>query len=345
MIALILISVGGILAVNTLSFFDVKDSLESMIDRDVGQVIENTRINNHLVNSIVASDLLINTFTQHESTFEKQKDRLIDEIKADIGSLKLDERTSKKIFQEYIEKLNALFVQCATINGILNEIDTIETSLDTELANLDEIVVEKELTAAVEDSEEAESIKQLAIMLPGYREIYFEMILEFIHAKNAHLMTIEIKHNHEQKILSLLEEFDIGLSALPIAWEEINPHVRNLIELTSRYKFQITKIFKSMRAFHDRLGALRLSQKQVIAETTKINNQIIKNTHAIRKKTSENITSSIRTTILLSGIIILILFVLGVFTVRLVQPIKRLSLGAGKIGAGDLNYKVNSRLR
>ena len=341
LIALILISVGGILAVNTLSFFDVKESLESMIDRDVGQVIENTRINNHLINSIVASDLLISTFTQHESTLEKQKDRLIDEIKADIGSLKLDERTSKKKFQEYIQKLNELFAQCATINVILNEIDTIETSLDTELAKLDEIVVEKELAAAVEDSEEVESIKQLAIMLPGYREIYFEMILEFIHAKNAHLMTIEIKHNHEQKTLSLLEEFDIGLSALPIAWEEIKPHVQNLIELTARYKFQITKIFKSMQVFHDRLGALRFSQKQVIAETTKINNQIIQNTHAISKKTSENIKSSIRTTILLSGIIILILFVLGVFTVRLVQPIKRLSAGAEKIGAGELNYKVN----
>ena len=201
-------------------------------------------------------------------------------------------------------------------------------------------MVEKELTTAVEDSEEAESIKQLAIMLPGYREIYFEIILDFIHAKNAHLGTKEIKQNHEQKILSLLEEFDIGLSAMPIAWEEISPHVRNLIELTSRYKFQITKVFKSMREFHDQLGALRLSQKQVIAETSKINNQIIQNTLAIRKKTSENITSSIRTTILLSSIIILILFVIGVFTVRLVQPIKRLSSGAGKIGAGDLNYKV-----
>ena len=38
--------------------------------------------------------------------------------------------------------------------------------------------------------------------------------------------TKEIKHNHEQKILSLLEEFDIGLRAMPIAWKEIIPYVR-----------------------------------------------------------------------------------------------------------------------
>ena len=39
LISLILLSVGGILTANTVSFFDVKASLETMIDRDVGQVI------------------------------------------------------------------------------------------------------------------------------------------------------------------------------------------------------------------------------------------------------------------------------------------------------------------
>ena len=342
LIALILISVGGILAVNAISFFNVKDSLESMIDRDVGQIIKNTRINNNFINSIAVSDLLINTFTEHENTLAAQKDRLLDEIKTDIRFLKLDqrERNSKNIFQGYIKKLDKLFARCATINGILKEINTTEISLDAELASLDEIVVEKELTAAVEDNEEAESIKQLAIMLPGYREIYFEIIFNFIHAKNAYLGEKEILQNYEQEILGLLEEFDIGLRAMPIAWQEISSHVQNLMELTSRYKSQITEIFKSLRAFHDQLRGLRLSQKQVFAETSKINNQIIENTRAIRSQTSVNMASSIRTTILLSGIIILILFVIGVITVRLVQPIKRLSLGAGEIGAGNLSYKV-----
>ena len=339
-VALILLAVGGILAVNTISFLYVKDSLELIVDRDVGQVIENTRINNDFRNSIILGDLLIHTFTERQDTLEQEKDRLIDEIKADIRSLKPDENTSKKIFQEYIKKLNKLFDRCIAINGILKEINTIEESLDIDLAILDDIVVEKELTMAIEESEETESLKQLAIMLPGYREIFFEIILEFINARTAHLGTKEIIHDHEQKILSLLDEFDIGLSAMPIAWNEIIPYIRNLMELTSRHKFQITKVFKSMREFHDDLGDLKLFQKQVIAETWTINYQIFKNTAAIRKKTSQNISSSIKTTIFLSTLIILILIVIGGFTVRLVQPIKKLSVGAGKIGAGDLNYQV-----
>jgi PAS domain S-box-containing protein len=340
LVALILISVGGILAVNTISFLYVKDSLELIVDRDVGQVIENTRINNDFRNSIILGDLLLHTFTERQDTLEQEKARVIDKIKADISSLKPDENTSKKIFQEYIKKLNKLFDQCKAINDILKEINTIEESLDIDLAILDDIVVEKELTMAIDDNEETESIKQLAIMLPGYREIFFEIILEFINARTIHLGTKEITHDHEQKILSLLDEFDIGLNAMPIAWDAIIPYVRNLMELTSRYKFQIAKVFKSMREFHDDLGDLKRFQKQVIAETWTINYQIFKNTEAIRRKTSDNIASSIRTTILLSSLIILILFVIGLFTVKLVQPIKSLSIVAGKIGAGDLNYRV-----
>ncbi len=340
LIALILSSVGGILTVNAISFFDVKGSLESLIDRDVRQVIENTRLNDNFISSVAESDLLFSTFTEHKNTLTAQKDRLIDKLNAGISSSMLTETDSKTNFEGYIADLNKLFAACAIINDFLIEIDTIEKSLDTELARLDEIVVEEELTAVVEGTEETDSIKQLAIMLPGYREIYFEIILNFIHAKNAYLGSNAIDQNYEQKILGLLEEFDIGLKAIPIAWAEIKPRVQNLIELTSRYKSQINKIFKSLRAFHDQLGALRHSQREVLAETSKINHQIVANTHAIRKQTSANVASSIRTTIMLSSIIIIILLVIGLFTVRLVHPIKMLSIGALKIGAGNLDYKV-----
>ena len=340
LIALILTSVGGILAVNAISFFDVKDSLESMIDRDVRQVIENTRVNDNFISSVAESNLLLGTFTEHKNTLTIHKDRLIDNLKVGISSPILAERDSKKYFESYIAELDKLFARCALINASLIEIDSIEKLLDTELARLDEIVVEEELTAVVEGAQETDSIKQLAIMLPGYREIYFEIILTFIHAKNAYLRSNIIDQNYEHKILGLLEEFDIGLRVLPIAWTEIKPRVQHLIELTSRYKSQINEIFKSLRAFHDQLGALRLSHKEVLAETSNINHQIIENTHAIRKQTSANIAASIRTTIMLSSVIIIILLVIGLFTVRLVQPIKMLSIGALKIGAGNLEYKV-----
>ena len=340
MICLILLSVCGILSVNILSFVDVKNSLESIIDRDVARVIKNTRVNDNIRNTIARSDLLINTFTERENTLVDEKNRLIAEIEADIKFLVSEVQPSQNIFKDFITRLNFLFNHCARVNEVLIELHGIEKSLDTALADLDDIVVEKDLVVGVDDSDEADSIRQLAIMLPGYREIFFETIIEFINAKSNYLGTKEIRHNYEQKILKLLDEFDVGLSSMPIAWNEIFPYVRNLMTLTSGYKVQIVKAFESMRKFRDQLGLLKQSQKQVLAEISIINAQILENTGAIRIKTSENITASIRTTLLLSASIIIILFFIGIVSVRLAQPLKELSIGAGKIGAGDLNYRV-----
>ncbi len=340
LVVLVLVSVVGILGANTISFFEVKNSLELIIDRDVGQVIENTRVNDDLANKIALSDLLINTFEDHESTVEEERNSLVNAIKADITTLKVDENNPNNIFQKYIKNLNISFDRCTAINNNLKEVNTTAKSLDHTLASLDETVIEKELTVATENSEEAESIKQLAIMLPGYREIFFEIIIEFLNAKNTYLGIKEIRYDYEQKILSLLQEFEIGLSAMPIAWKEINPYIRSLLEITSQYRSQIANLFVNMRRFYDHIVGLKRLEKQVIAETLRINNQIIENTHTIRKKTSDTITSSIRTTILLSSIIVLILIVIGGFTVSLIQPVKRLSVGAEKIGAGDLDHKV-----
>ena len=340
LIILILLAVGGILTVNAISFFDVKNSLESMIDHDVARITENTRLNDNLRNSIAQSELLINTFTERRNTLVDEKDRLIEEIKADIEHLNTDRAASEQLFKSYLDRLTEIFDDCERINGLLTDIGLTEMSLDTELAALDDTVIEKELTVADEDSAESASINQLAIMLPGYREIFFEIILEFINARIAYLSANEIKQNHEQRILTLLEEFDIGLRSMPIAWKEVIPFIRKLTELTAQYNSLMVEVFQNMREFHDHYVDLKRIQKGIITETASINDQIIKNTQAIRTKTTSNITASIRTTMFFSGTIIVILFIIGALTIKLVHPIKSLSAGAEKIGAGDLDYKV-----
>lgn len=247
---------------------------------------------------------------------------------------------SEQLFKSYLDRLTEIFGDCERINRLLEDINFTEKSLDTELAALDDIVIEKELTVADENSAEAASIQQLAIMLPGYREIFFEIILEFINARFAYLNAKEIKQKHEQRILSLLEEFDIGLRSMPIAWKEVIPFIRKLSELTTHYNGLMAEVFQYMREFHEHYVDLKRIQNGIIIETASINDQIIKNTQAIRTKTASNITASIRTTTFFSGTIIVILFIIGALTIKLVHPIKNLSAGAEKIGAGDLDYKV-----
>jgi len=163
LICLILLSVCGILSVNILSFVDVKNSLESIIDRDVARVIKNTSVNDNFRNTIARSNLLINTFTERVDTLADEQDRLIAEIETDIKFLVSDLQLSQNIFQEFITRLNNLFNHCARVNEVLIELHTVEKSLDTALADLDDIVVEKDLVVGVENSDEADSIRQFAV--------------------------------------------------------------------------------------------------------------------------------------------------------------------------------------
>ncbi len=109
LVSLILLAVGGILIVNITSFFDVKDSLISMVDRDVAQVIENLRLQQNLSNLYAHSDMLIATFTERKNTLQDEKNQILTEIRRNIKALKLDESVSQTTFEEHTKQLNRLF--------------------------------------------------------------------------------------------------------------------------------------------------------------------------------------------------------------------------------------------
>jgi PAS domain S-box-containing protein len=339
-VLLIFILVGGILAVNTISFFQVKDSLVSMIDRDAGQIIENSRFTSELNDVFANAHSLIHQFPERQKTLKADKQQLVEILQSNIKLLERQENNLHPSLKNYTQRLATLLDQCISINAILSDSYRIEQALDHELATLDEIVVEKELVIANEKTEENQALKQLGLMLPAYREIYFEMMTQLLQAKHAYIGEKVVNKNYEKQILSLLDEFHTGLSATTVAWKEIIPRFQNLIRLSEQFKQLITKLFTSLREFHESFGILERSQTKLITEIGVLNKEIAANTKHIRLKTADYLTAGIRTTLLLSAIIVAILISIGFFTVRIVRPIKRLNIGVKKVGSGYLNYKV-----
>ena len=85
MVFLIFILVGGILAVNAISFFQVKDSLVAMIDRDAGQIIENARFTRELNDVFAHAHLLIHQFPERQKTLKADKEQLVETLKNNIN--------------------------------------------------------------------------------------------------------------------------------------------------------------------------------------------------------------------------------------------------------------------
>ena len=147
-------------------------------------------------------------------------------------------------------------------------------------------------------------------------------------------------HKDEQMILNLLEEFEIGLKSMPIAWGDVSTYIRSLARQVERYTRQTREIFAIIKIYRGEYVNLKQAEAGVASEISKINKQILHNTKSIQSQTLKAIETTIQTTVLLSLAIILILFFMGFLAARLVRPIKNLSDSARIIGGGDLEHVV-----
>jgi PAS domain S-box-containing protein len=340
MVILIFVLVAGILAVNAAIFFNVKDSMEEMIDRGMDQITDNSRLKGQLNISFSEARMLIHTFTEREKTLRSDQERIVEALQENIQSLVREENNLQYSLQDYTRKLNNLLNKCTEINETLGDLYRIQKSLNSELTNLDDIVVEKEILLDIKNTEEEKALKQLGFMLPAYREIYFQIITQLNEAVLAYLNEEAVNVDYEHLILSSVDEFHAGLMATTVTWKEIAPRIKNLNTLGSEFSTLIPKLFDDLGSFAEIIIALQLSEEKVMVEIGVLDENIVQNTEVIKLKTAENLTSGFRTTTLLSALIIGLLLIIGFFTVRLVQPIKQLNIGAKKVGSGDLDFKV-----
>lgn len=343
MICLIIVSVGGIVAVDVLSFRHVEDSMVAMVDEDIAQIIENARLRREFSVLSGKANLLIQTFDEREKTLQADTDYLLETLKRNISVLKEKEGNLQETLQEYTRNLQSLFDQCIALNEVIGNINVIESKLNSELTNIDGIVVEKELTITMEVPEEAYALRQLGIMLPGFREILFEIITISNRAKQKYLGARIVNENYERKILLLLEEFYIGLRATTISWEEINPLIDQLMEATLRHKEHIITLFINMKEFQTRFDALEKAQKKVEIEIGKMNEHVARKVQNLRAHITNEIETSLKVAVLLSCIVIVVLVIIGIYIVKMVQSIKDLNIGIKRIGSGDLAYKIKNK--
>ena len=340
MVSVIFVLVGGILAVNTALFINVKESIQVMIDRGVNQINENSKLKGQLNNLFSQTHLLTHTFNIRGKNLTLDKERIVEAFQNNIQLLADEENNLHYSIQEYIRKLNNLLNKGTEINETLGDLSNIQKLLDNKLANLDEIVVEKEILFEVNNIEEGKALKQLGFMLPAYREIYFQIITLLNEATRSYLDEEVVKKEYEHLILSLLDEFHAGLMATTISWEEIVPLIKNLVTLVLEFSAHIPKLFEDFSAFAETTMALRLSEEKVMIRIGALDENIAQGTQDVGLKTRERLTSGVKTTTLLSVTIICLLLLIGFFTVRLVQPLKKLNIGTKRVGSGDLNFKI-----
>ena len=104
MVFVIFLSVGGILTVNIVLFFQVKDSLVSMIDRDVVQTFENARLIGELNDVFAQINLLIYTFPERQKTLRAEKERIVKALQENVKLIIHRRKNLQTLLQEYNQR-------------------------------------------------------------------------------------------------------------------------------------------------------------------------------------------------------------------------------------------------
>lgn len=342
MILIIAIAILGIIVVNSILYIHIEGMLGNIVDNNVAQIVDNARFTREFSKVLAETNILIHTFIERKETLKIDSNNLLATLQRNISGFKFKQEKSLEALHGFEQRLQSLLGQCMVINGILDGMQVTNDKLDTVLGRLDEIVATKRIAVTTEGTdEEISAAEQLSNMLSVFRELQYLVNIHSARSIRAHLGTKIVIEDGERQIQSFLAEFEVGLFAVPIIWENIQPFVEQLKENVFQYKKHIKTLHKGMQEFQKRWAALESSQKLVLHLMEDIDGQIARSTGSIHKTITNNLASSGMITIVLSFAIVFLLIIIGNFTVKMVRPLERLSETASHIAEGDIYCDFN----
>lgn len=336
----LLIALGGIVAVDFFSSSNIEDALITVIDQDVNHAIENAELGRKLYKVFADTQLLVRTFHEQEETLYTQGVELLRFLQESVKASAVVSQTSA--FQEALTQfhhiLQTLLDQCALIIEISKAIRAIENDIDENITMLDDTVAEMRVAFVAEGKYgELASLEHLSYAIPDYHNWLLRLAIQLVASQQAHLDPENTANDYEHQLLDLLAEFESGLIAAPQVNKEITTLGQQILTLVVSYKEQIRALHQVMREFQVQLGNLNTAQTQMMTVMQGIDAEIVQSTGQIRINVSHNVQTSQRVTLILSGIVFLVLVVIGGYGVRTVQPLKQLAQIAAQMAAGNID--------
>ena len=339
----ILLAVGGVVIVNLLFSRQVSDTLTNVIDRDVVRVLENAALSRNLNTVFAETHLLLNTFTERDHVLANEGERLVTIIRSSIAARKSDDDIHTALTQ-FQHTLEALLEQCAKILRISDQIKATERDLETAIDELDIAVTDLIITRNIEGrAYELFALEQVSASIPDYRSLLLQVAMQLANARHDYPGSNSAEDAYEQRISELLKDLTTGLLSITTAGDELVAPGEHLLTRVSAYQEHITAFHAAMSIFQERFRNLNQAQEQVMMAMTTIEAEIAHATGRIRTTVDRDIRASRNVTAIFSAIIFVALGGVGLYAIRLTQPILHLTTSAVAMAEGNLNTPIETR--
>ena len=342
---LIIAFVIGIIIIVITTTHNIETSMLSMVEDGISQITESENLRRDFNEISTRVRSTINTFDEMGDRLEPEIESISKQLQNNTLLLQKKQHPLHRHLANYSTELDSLFSKCLLLKETLQGIDKVAMSVDKNLEVIDGIILEKQLNPQAATPEEADSLIQLSIMIPGFREILFEIVTILNKDRRLHFVGSPTNNNHDQQILALLNEFRVGLQATTISWEDVIPYFNQLTKNISQLQQYTPLLFARMNDFKQAHKTLQKSHELFLTEIGNSNQRISQQSRQIQNQVANEIKSSFRRIATLSAFTFLTLAFIGFFIVRIVKPIKNLSIGIERISNGDLEHKLEIKAK
>ncbi|MBD3306690.1 HAMP domain-containing protein [candidate division KSB3 bacterium] len=336
--------VGGIVAIDLLSFQQVERLLMVIIDKDVAEITENASLSRDLSHVFADTNLLIGTFIDRPDYVHTERTRLLEMVEQNlVSSAARDNEQLQDLLHQFAQQLQLVLEQCTRINDVSKSLALLHTEAAERLRTLESLISENMATIMMEGREdELFTIEQLNAMLPRYRETFSHLQFHLAESKRepVRVQEADAQNDHEQQIFTLLQDLSISLTSIMAAGEDFAAIGDQLFALVDQYRERSAAFHQLMDEFKTSVVDLKPIQMQVLAEMETIDAQIVQTTSLIKEEVTRAIQSSQKLMMGISAIILLILLGVGYYAVILMKPLGTLAHTAERMAEGEVDGKI-----
>ena len=346
---IIFLVTSGIVVVNVFFSRNIREQLITMIDRDVAQVIYNAQLTRNLNRIFSESQLLLNLFSMNIDVTVVRQQRLLDELAQDVEKITAmrDLTALHAQLVEFQTTLQATFADYIEVKRNIEQLKEHDASFKAKIGLVENMVTETILDLTLnKKEEELFAVNQLSALIPEYykRLLQVSILLNELLPQYIQIDT-PVNADGEQQIVALIDELKESLFPVTTSGKQFVAPGEELLNAADMYKKDIQAFFQQMRQFQERLAVLTVAETSVMASLQTIEEQITETTHRFRDEVANDFRLNQQLTLLFSAVILLMLIVIGIYSVRTTKPLMWLARIADGLAEGKTDHDFTKLCR
>lgn len=330
---------GGILTTVFLVFHDIDNLMLTIFEKTIPRVIENARSGQEV------TGLFANLVT---SIFYGQGEALTINVESleQNFSLLTAQDTNPELqtsLRQFMQQLTILAELSRNIETIPEEMASITNEFIFNLELVEDIINEKLDELEGEATPLAHHLKQLQAMSTGYREAFFQIVIqvnEFQREDHQREATAD-EVQQEDPAITALDSLLLRFQTLTTSDPDIAEQGKDIMGIVQQYKEKVIQYQQTRRTFQEQLRTVNEAKAHALYMLQAQDEENARAAGTIRANLQASVHTSRNIITLLSAGILIVLLLTNYSALRMVRPLIYLSQAARRIAMGDVNFHLN----